>query len=88
VLAAQGHQESELEQSRRSRAGAVGVMQLKPSTAKPHAGAGRIQDLRRKAERRGLDPNSWFPNVEVVAAQEIARETVQCAANIYKYYVA
>ena len=33
LLAAQGYQESELDQSVRSRAGAVGVMQIKPSTA-------------------------------------------------------
>ena len=33
LLAAQGYQESQLDQSRRSRAGAVGVMQIKPSTA-------------------------------------------------------
>ncbi len=33
LLAAQGYQESQLEQARRSSAGAVGVMQIKPSTA-------------------------------------------------------
>jgi membrane-bound lytic murein transglycosylase MltF len=33
LLAAQGYQESQLDQSRRSSAGAVGVMQIKPSTA-------------------------------------------------------
>jgi membrane-bound lytic murein transglycosylase MltF len=33
LLAAQGYQESQLDQSRRSRVGAVGVMQIKPSTA-------------------------------------------------------
>lgn len=33
MLAAQGYQESALDQSRRSRAGAVGVMQLLPATA-------------------------------------------------------
>jgi membrane-bound lytic murein transglycosylase MltF len=33
LVAAQGYQESQLEQARRSRAGAVGVMQIKPSTA-------------------------------------------------------
>ena len=36
----------------------------------------------------GLDPNKWFDNVEVVAAREIGRETVQYVSNIYKYYVA
>jgi membrane-bound lytic murein transglycosylase MltF len=33
LLAAQGYQESQLDQNRRSSAGAVGVMQIKPSTA-------------------------------------------------------
>jgi membrane-bound lytic murein transglycosylase MltF len=33
MLGAQGYQESHLKQSRRSHAGAVGVMQIKPSTA-------------------------------------------------------
>jgi membrane-bound lytic murein transglycosylase MltF len=37
---------------------------------------------------RGLDPNKWFNNVEVVAAESIGRETVQYVANIYKYYLA
>jgi membrane-bound lytic murein transglycosylase MltF len=137
LLAAQGYQESQLDQSRRSPAGAVGVMQLKPSTAEGppvfikgvdksternieagakylrfivdeyykdepmdrltkglfalasyNAGPARVAGLRRKAARMGLDPNLWFQNVEVVAAREIGRETVQYVANIYKYYVA
>jgi membrane-bound lytic murein transglycosylase MltF len=137
LLAAQGYQESQLDQSRRSAAGAVGVMQLKPSTAEGapvfikgvdksvernieagakylrfivdeyykdepmdrltkglfalasyNAGPARVAGLRRKAERMGLDPNRWFQNVEVVAAREIGRETVQYVSNIYKYYVA
>jgi membrane-bound lytic murein transglycosylase MltF len=33
LLAAQGYQESQLDQTRRSQVGAVGVMQIKPSTA-------------------------------------------------------
>ena len=33
MIAAQGYQESQLEQSRRSASGAVGLMQIKPSTA-------------------------------------------------------
>ena len=33
LIAAQGYQESQLDQGRKSRAGAVGVMQIKPSTA-------------------------------------------------------
>jgi len=137
LLAAQGYQESQLEQDRRSSAGAVGVMQIKPSTAEGapvfikgvdksvdanihagakylrwivdeyfkddpmtrvdkglfalasyNAGAGRISELRRKARKMGLDDNKWFQNVEIVAAREIGRETVQYVGNIYKYYVA
>ena len=35
----------------------------------------------------GLDANVWFQNVEMVAAREIGRETVQYVSNIYKYFV-
>jgi membrane-bound lytic murein transglycosylase MltF len=136
LVAAQAYQESRIEQSRKSGAGAVGVMQIKPSTAacspinitgvdasmernihagvkylkfivdeyykdEPmnrlnkglfavasyNAGAARIAQLRRRASAMGLDPNKWFGNVEVVAAREIGRETVQYVSNIYKYYL-
>jgi len=53
-----------------------------------NAGPGRVSGLRAKARRMGLDPNQWFGNVEVVAAQEIGRETVQYVSNIFKYYLA
>ena len=53
-----------------------------------NAGPARIRQLREKAAARGLDPNKWFNNVEVVAAESIGRETVQYVANIYKYYLA
>jgi len=53
-----------------------------------NAGPGRISQLRKRAAERGLDPNKWFNNVEVVAAESIGRETVQYVANIYKYYLA
>ncbi len=33
-----------------------------------------------------LDPDIWFDNVEIVAARQIGRETVQYVSNIYKYY--
>jgi membrane-bound lytic murein transglycosylase MltF len=36
LLAAQGYQESQLEQNRRSTVGAVGIMQVKPETAAGH----------------------------------------------------
>jgi membrane-bound lytic murein transglycosylase MltF len=134
LMAAQGYQESQLDQSKRSRAGAVGVMQVLPATGKQlgvgdiklmepnvhagvkyirgmidqyyanesmddmnkvlfafaayNAGPTRIGNLRRQAATRGLDPNVWFNNVEIVAAEKIGRETVQYVSNIYKYYVA
>ncbi len=53
-----------------------------------NAGPNRIRQLRERAAKRGLDPNVWFNNVEVVAAEAIARETVQYVSNIYKYYLA
>jgi membrane-bound lytic murein transglycosylase MltF len=52
------------------------------------AGPSRIEELRRIARERGLDPNVWFNNVELVAAATIGRETVQYVGNIYKYYIA
>jgi membrane-bound lytic murein transglycosylase MltF len=136
LVAAQAYQESGLDQDVRSPVGAVGVMQIKPSTAagKPievngvdqlennikagtkylrflvdryyadepmdrvtkglfaiasyNAGPARIQQLRRKAQAQGLDPNRWFNNVELVAARRLGRETVQYVSNISKYYIA
>ena len=41
-----------------------------------------------RGRQRGLDPNVWFYNVEIAAAREIGRETVQYVSNIYKYYTA
>jgi membrane-bound lytic murein transglycosylase MltF len=134
LMAAQGYQESGLDQGRKSAVGAVGVMQVMPATgaelkvgdirqlepnihagvkyirfmidqyyanepmdkldkglfafASYNAGPARIRQLRQKAAARGLDPNKWFNNVEVVAAESIGRETVQYVSNIYKYYLA
>jgi membrane-bound lytic murein transglycosylase MltF len=134
MLAAQGYQESQLDQSARSRAGAVGIMQLMPKTgaalkvgditiAEPnvHAGAKYMDELmtkyfskahfseedrtlfafasynagprniarlREEAQRRGLDANKWFNNVELVAAEKIGQETTTYVRNIYKYYAA
>ena len=136
MMVAQGFQESRLDQSVRSSAGAVGIMQLLPSTAADraiainnineaehnvhagikymrwivdnffadedlepkqqtlfafasyNAGPSRIRRLRRKAEERGLDPDIWFNNVEVIASEDIGRETVQYVSNTYKYYLA
>ncbi len=38
------------------------------------------------AKAKGLDSNRWFDNVEIIAAREIGRETVQYVSNIYKFY--
>jgi len=53
-----------------------------------NAGPGRISQLRGLAAKRGLNPNVWFNNVEVIASEKIGRETVTYVSNIYKYYVA
>jgi membrane-bound lytic murein transglycosylase MltF len=52
-----------------------------------NAGPGRVRQLRREAEARGLDANVWFNNVERIASERIGRETVTYVSNIYKYYV-
>lgn len=134
LMAAQGYQESTLDQSVKSPVGAIGVMQIMPPTGKElkvgdineiepnihagvkymrfmvdqyfkdepmdklnkalmtfaayNAGPGRVRQLRRETEKRGLDPNVWFGNVERVASERIGRETVTHVSNIYKYYIA
>jgi len=51
-----------------------------------NAGPTKISKLRKKAAETGLDPNLWFNNVELIAARQIGRETVDYVSNIYKYY--
>jgi membrane-bound lytic murein transglycosylase MltF len=58
------------------------------SFAAYNAGPVRVQRLRKEAEQRGLDPNVWFNNVEIIAGRRIGEETVTYVSNIYKYYVA
>jgi membrane-bound lytic murein transglycosylase MltF len=43
--------------------------------------------MRKEAVKRGLDPDKWFNNVEIVVAQKIGTETTNYVRNIYKYYV-
>jgi len=134
LLAAQGYQESQLDQKRKSPVGAVGVMQVMPATGKElkvgditvtepniHAGAkymdqlmtkyfpdanfkennrslfafasynagpGNISKMRKEATKRGLDPDKWLNNVEIVTAEKIGMETTTYVRNIFKYYVA
>jgi membrane-bound lytic murein transglycosylase MltF len=53
-----------------------------------NAGPARIRSMRKEATNRGLDPNVWFNNVEVVTADKVGAEPVTYVSNIYKYYVA
>ncbi len=53
-----------------------------------NAGPNRINRLRRVAEQRGLDPNIWFNNVELVVAAQVGQEPVRYVGNIYRYYIA
>ncbi|NTU56622.1 MAG: lytic transglycosylase F, partial [Anaerolineales bacterium] len=52
-----------------------------------NAGPGNISKMRKEAAKRGLDPDKWFNNVEIVTAQKIGMETTTYVRNIYKYYV-
>jgi membrane-bound lytic murein transglycosylase MltF len=53
-----------------------------------NTGPNWIAKLRKEAEKRGLDPNVWFQNVELVVAERVGQETVRYVGNIFKYYVA
>lgn len=53
-----------------------------------NAGPNRINRLRKVAAARGLDPNVWFNNVELVVAAQVGRETIGYVGNIYRYYIA
>ena len=135
AVAAQGYQESRLKQDLRSPAGAIGVMQLLPSTAADpnvnipdisgaeanihagvkylaflrdryfgnptlapedrmafswaayNAGPTRVERMREKAEKMGLDPDRWYGNVEHAALTMVGQETVNYVRNVYKYYL-
>jgi membrane-bound lytic murein transglycosylase MltF len=53
-----------------------------------NCGSGRVARLRAEAAGKGLDPNVWFNNVELIAARRVGQETVTYVRNIYKYYIA
>lgn len=136
MTAAQAFQESRLDNSKRSHRGAVGIMQVLPSTAADpnvgiknirslennvhagvkylaflrdryfsgedisptnrmafalaayNAGPARVQRLRVRARDMGLDPDAWFGQVELAAAEVIGNETVTYVRNVFKYYLA
>jgi len=53
-----------------------------------NCGPSRVKQLRAEAAQKGLNPNVWLGNVEIIAAARIGTETVTYVSNIYKYYVA
>jgi membrane-bound lytic murein transglycosylase MltF len=53
-----------------------------------NCGPARVKQLRAEAAQKGLDPNVWINNVEIIAAARVGAETVNYVSNIYKYYVA
>jgi membrane-bound lytic murein transglycosylase MltF len=53
-----------------------------------NCGPNRVKQLRQEASAKGLDPNVWINNVEVIAAARVGMETVSYVSNIYKYYIA
>lgn len=52
-----------------------------------NAGPGRVRRWRRAAPARGLDPDVWFGNVELLALEDVGLEPVRYVGNINKYYV-
>lgn len=53
-----------------------------------NVGPKNLEIIRDAAAKAGLDPNVWFQNVELAAAQTMGRKTVEYVSNIYKYYTA
>jgi membrane-bound lytic murein transglycosylase MltF len=53
-----------------------------------NAGPGKIAKMRKLAAKRGLDPNKWLNNVEIVTAEKVGIETTTYVRNIFKYYAA
>lgn len=136
TLLALAYEESALDHTKRSKAGAIGIMQIKQKTAEDkyvgiqniddldnnihagtkylawlrntyfsgseisesnrvnfslaayNAGPGRIAQMRRKTAEKGLDPNKWFKNVELVVREHVGPEPIGYVKAIHKYYVA
>ena len=53
-----------------------------------NAGPGRIASFRKEAEKRNLDSNVWFGNVEKIVAEKGFNETITYVSNILKRYQA
>ena len=53
-----------------------------------NCGPGNVSRMRKEAAKRGLDPDRWFNNVEIVTIERIGLETTTYVRNIYKYYAA
>jgi membrane-bound lytic murein transglycosylase MltF len=53
-----------------------------------NVGPGRIASMRKEAAKRGLDPDKWFNNVEIVTAEKVGIEPTTYVRNIFKYYTA
>ena len=58
------------------------------SWAAYNAGPANVRRMRSKASKMGLDPDSWFGQVELAAARTVGNETVDYVRNVFKYYVA
>ena len=52
-----------------------------------NCGAGNVARARKETEKRGLDPNKWCNNVELVVGEQIGMQTTTYVGNIYKCYV-
>ena len=50
-------------------------------------GPANITKARKEAQIRGFDPNKWFLNVEMVAAELFGTEPLDYVRNVYKYYL-
>jgi len=52
-----------------------------------NAGPGRVRRWRKAAPGRGLDPDRWFGNVELLALEDVGMQPVQYVGNINKYFI-
>jgi len=89
ALMALAYHESGLDPDRRSARGAVGLMQLMPSTAAdPHIGIAHIQLPENNVHAAAKYLAFLFGQVEVAAGRLVGAETVKYVADIRKYVIA